>query len=842
MTKTGDESAKLPDASAEHRVARRERLQAATIGVSNALSQHSTPPVEGAVRGSTAHFLPPRTSFSGRFETLDELGRGGMGLVLQALDRELGRVVAIKVMREQGVDDPVLTERFLNEARLTAQLDHPNIVPVHELGVSEGGELFFVMKRVKGRSMRELIDALREGEEGLRWALHRRLADFVQVCNAIAFAHQRGVLHRDLKPDNVMIGDWGEVLVMDWGVARVIEATDEAASAAPLSTGERRIVSSSVGQTLQGSTVGTPGYMSPEQILGDERRLSPKSDVWSLGAILYELLTLQPLFEASSVQHLMLLTVSTPAPSAAAQRTPKRIPEELDQICSRALSSDPEQRYSAQDLGRALQSYLEGSARHEEAQARAADAQRAWEEHSALLEERARLEQRLEALERTTPPWTPLEQKAEVLSVRAGLHETNVRLEEVNERVVSACERALSHDPQHNRAHDLLADVYWSRLQDADLRGDAIAARHYANRVRAHDNGRYVALLDRSGPLSLSTSPTHADVYCRRIERSGLVWSLHPPVYLGRTPLQQVQLAMGSYLLSIEAPGYRATLYPVHIFRGKHWEAADVPLRLYSDEEIGEDWCYVPSGPFVCGGDPQANAASRRSEPRVGAFFISRFPVRCSEYCMFLNALHIVDAEQAWRRVPREVSGQHSASGQYWFRPSASEQYFVPTSDRDGVRWDPESPVSSISWDDANAYAAWKSQVSGIAHRLPRELEWEKAARGVDGRVFPWGDEFDPSLCLMRDSRPVNVSPEPVGSFSYDCSVYGVADLAGGVSDWCVESSYLGDTRRRIARGGSFSSEPRACRVASKLILDASFAYTSVGFRLVRGAPLLSKR
>jgi len=164
---------------------------------------------------------PPRSSRPGRFEMVMELGRGGMGRVVEAYDAELGRNVAVKLMRDPSTVTPTLVERFLNEARVTAQLEHPNIVPVHEIGFTAEGELFFVMKRVIGRSLRALIDRAASSEDARAgWGLHRRLSAFVQVCNAIAYAHQRGVLHRDLKPDNVMIGDFGEVVVMDWGVAR----------------------------------------------------------------------------------------------------------------------------------------------------------------------------------------------------------------------------------------------------------------------------------------------------------------------------------------------------------------------------------------------------------------------------------------------------------------------------------------------------------------------------------------------------------------------------------------------------------------------------------------------
>lgn len=764
----------------------------------------------------------------GRFEQLGELGVGGMGRGVEAFDPELGRNVAIKLIRDPKNTSDALVKRFVSEARLTAQLDHPGIVPVHELGVTADGELFFVMKKVSGRSLAELVEKLAEGDPATlkEWTRHRLLTAFIQICNALSYAHQRGVLHRDLKPENIMVGDFGEVVVMDWGVAQSRK------DAAEQKLGEIMV------------TVGTPGYMSPEQARGELRALTPKSDVWAMGALLYELLTFKPAYEGSTPLQLMVSVVEGAPPDPRERAPERRIPIELAQICMRALDPDPLRRWTARELAQALRAHLEGSERLERAEEQLNAAQLSWKRHAELRTLQKELQLRLETLEETTPPWTPLTEKVELQELKNRQSRLIAELADTFEAVVGACERAIGHVSDLRDAHALLADAYWTRLQEADERRDAIGAMHYGGRVRAHDVGRYGALLDGAGTLTLDTAPQGAEVWCRRVERRDLVWTLGDAELLGVTPMVRRVLPMGSYVITLTMEGRRDVTYPIHLTRGSHWDSCEreddlcraCPIEMLKDESIGTGWRYVPGGPFQCGGDPMAIDSMRRSQPWVDSFLISELPVTCAEYRDFLNALLEWDSDEAWRRVPREVSGPTIALGQYWERPEPGEKFVVPEADRDGARWDELWPITSVSWHDAMAFAAWRTSVTGQRHRLPRELEWEKAARGVDGRAFPWGDLFDATLCRMRDSHPTNKHPDVVGAYPTDVSVYGVRDLGGTTKEWCAEDSYLGDSLRRMTRGGSWLGDKRACRVASRNVLDVSYVYPSVGFRLLREA------
>ena len=248
--------------------------------------------------------MPAAGERSGRLQLLGEIARGGMGAVLKGRDPDLGRDLAVKVLLESHRDKPELIRRFIEEAQIGGQLQHPGIVPIYELGTFADRRPYFAMKLVKGRTLSSMLDERTEPSRDLP----RFLSIFEAVCQTIAYAHARGVIHRDLKPSNIMVGSFGEVQVMDWGLAKVLPqggAADDV-SAGKTRTRDTVIATARSGSdedsdlSKAGSVMGTPSYMAPEQARGEVDRFDERCDVFALGSILCELLTGEPAFTGRS--------------------------------------------------------------------------------------------------------------------------------------------------------------------------------------------------------------------------------------------------------------------------------------------------------------------------------------------------------------------------------------------------------------------------------------------------------------------------------------------------------------------------------------------------------------
>lgn len=293
-----------------------------------------------------------------KYLVIHKLGSGGMGTVYLAQDVDLGRKVAVKVMNEADRTG-ALASRMTREARIVALLEHPSIVPIHDVGMLDDGRVFYAMKLVQGKRLDEFASGASSLSDLLRI--------FQKVCEAVAFANARGVIHRDLKPENIMVGPFGEVLVMDWGVAKVLgdgrvdvaAATDDGIelralddadliATLPLAVGQS-------GDTSGGTVIGTPAYMAPEQAMGKIELLDQRSDGYALGAILYFLLTGRGPFEA------------TRSGQATRERPPRprqinqKIPRAIEAVCLRAMSDRREDRYaSAEEIASDVVRFLDG--------------------------------------------------------------------------------------------------------------------------------------------------------------------------------------------------------------------------------------------------------------------------------------------------------------------------------------------------------------------------------------------------------------------------------------------------------------------------------------------------
>jgi len=305
------------------------------------------------IEGDSATFVP-RSPEHG-YALLGKVGEGSMGRVFVAKDRDLHRKVAFKQISQEYVSDDRLRTRFLNEVQITAQLDHPNIVPVYALEAEADGKLGYAMKLVEGRTLRQWIGERREAWENLPQidavgARAEALDILIKVCDAIGYAHSRGVVHRDLKPDNIMVGAFGEAYVMDWGLARVMGQLEIGGS----------VDSDQPHLTRIGDAVGTPAYMSPEQAQGRNKELDGRSDQYALGLILQEVLTLQQAVTGSGVREVMQ-RASSAYRVRPRHRYGAKVPPSLCAVLDRACSPHLDDRYPTLDhLARDLRAYLRG--------------------------------------------------------------------------------------------------------------------------------------------------------------------------------------------------------------------------------------------------------------------------------------------------------------------------------------------------------------------------------------------------------------------------------------------------------------------------------------------------
>lgn len=338
----------------------------AAAGDANFLQSHflggPSPAAEPAEMGQTQHPATEDQSapIDSRFQILSRHDQGGLGEVMIAHDRQLNREVAVKQIRPKWLGVSEARERFIQEAEVTGRLEHPGVVPVYAMGTWDDGQPFYAMRFIQGSTLREVIAEHREpGSDDDPQAKSMELRDllnrFIDVCNTIEYAHSRQILHRDIKPSNIMIGPYGETLVVDWGLAKLLDASfDDSLTAGFVADNSSESGSS---RTRVGGTVGTPQYMSPEQAAGELESIGIRTDVYLLGATLYQILTGVPPHSERSVSKL-IERVKQGILTRPREIDPA-VPAPLEAVCLKAMSTEPSKRYrSAVDLAREIESWL----------------------------------------------------------------------------------------------------------------------------------------------------------------------------------------------------------------------------------------------------------------------------------------------------------------------------------------------------------------------------------------------------------------------------------------------------------------------------------------------------
>lgn len=800
---------------------------------------------------------PPITM--GRYEQLGLIGEGGMGEVFRVRDPELARPMALKALRASLCTRGAQLTRFREEAQVTAQLRHPGVVAVHEFGRLEDGRVYFTMEEVQGKTLSAIIRALHGASTrkawGLTdggWTLRKVIEAFRRACETMAYSHARGVVHRDLKPSNLMLGDFGEVLVLDWGLAKVTGQVDRSLDASEGVFTERSQSHSSPKLTRAGRVFGTPSYMPPEQARGAWSEVGPTADVYSLGAVLYKLLSGRTPFRGDDAQQVVdKVLAGPPVPVDQARRGPP-IPEGLREICAQAMARKPQDRYAdGAALAAAVEAWLDGSMRRQKALLRVGEAKGLLPRAEALRALAAQLQaSAMAALEpvRGHDPvqakhagWE-LEDQARQAQAQAALVELDAR---------RALHDALHLDPELPEAHLGLARIYRDLMAQAEQDRDWPRSGQWERLLRDHDRGEQASFLEGKGSLRIQTEPPGAEAEVFRYVEKGR--RIHAErVRSGTLTPIHARLPMGEYLVVLRLEGHETVRYPVSIEREGCWDGrapkqgADgvTSVALPVLGALAEGDCYVPAGWFTAGGDPLAPSALPRERLWVDGFVMRQKPVTNQAFCAFLNAL--VDAGQT------ELAQRCAPRFEHFPLLKMVGQHYSCRTDLSMFDASPDKPVVLVDWHAAKAYAAWVAEQSGLPWRLPFELEWEKAARGVDARSFPWGNFLDPTWCNMRESMPERPALARAEDFPADESPYGVQGLAGNAMDWCEDlyreigpkvsaGSVLVAPQEgpgpRSLRGGHFHGVGEISRAAHRYRLDPSYRGIMIGIRLVRPCP-----
>lgn len=807
-----------------------------------------------------------RPTLPARYEDLGLLAEGSFGEVRRVRDTLLQRVIAMKILRVAWEGSAHLRQRFLVEAEITAGLQHPGIVALYDRGHLADGRFWFTMREVRGRTLHEIIEEVHAaaGPEGFRetasgWTFRRLIDTFARVCQAVAYAHRRGVVHRDLKPNNLMTGELGEALVMDWGLGRRVGASE--APGGSSGSDPEPGSDDSPHLTRHGDVLGTPAYMPPEQARGELHLHGFPSDVYALGAVLYHVLAGRPPYLGSSSAEVLARVLAGPPEPVALASEGKPIPAELAAICEKAMAREIGARHAdAEALAGEVVAWLDGAQRREQALAKVAAARAMEPEIGALRVEAAELRAEAQARLEKVRPFDPVERKqpAWALEDRAKRLEIGAVLREAE--WVQTLHGALAVDPDLPEAHAALATHHKDKLLAAERAHDDAGAVRAEAALRAHDRGLYTALLRGEGALTLVTEPPGASVRLYRYEeeRRQLVPRLVEEI--GPTPVRERRLPKGSYLCVIGAEGRAEVRYPVQIERGGHWDGAppgeveSAPIVLPGPGDLGAEDIYVPAGFCWTGSDAATPDGLPRRRVWIDGFVLRRFPVTTAEYIDFLNDLVASGREaEAVAACPKAQLSLAEGGEDLAFRRETSGVFGLAP-DREGLRFRLDWPVVLVDWHAGVAYARWLAARTGKPWRLMDELEREKAARGVDGRVFPWGDQPEPTFACVADTSPEAPSREGVGGHPVDESPYGVRGLAGNTRDWCVnrwrhegplivggrlriEHAAEEDPDFRVIKGGAWSSAVLNGHAAARFGARPGIRRPVVGLRLAMSYP-----
>ena len=771
-------------------------------------------------------------TLGGRYQLHSLIGSGGMGEIYRAHRTHIGDTVAVKVLRADVVSNDKSRQRFFREARAAALLHHPNAVVIHDFGEEEGGIAYIVMELLVGRSLREVLQAEK------RLSPLRAYGILCQAAAALEAGHRAGIVHRDIKPENIILLDTSDdsdhIKILDFGIAKLRETVLDGGS-----TPTPAQVSDQNNLTNAGMVIGTPNYMSPEQCQGEEA--DARSDIYSLGVVMYETLTGAMPFTGKTATSVAIKHVTEAPRSLRAVQPDLHV--EIEAVVLRSLAKMPASRYDNMiEFARAFAQGLQASGVTQtlaqptltglSAHPRANDTNQITpsDRPTAILNTPAteaaplpaNLEANLEDNYRTSISDTPVSGSMPAVvvpaapvnydapTVRPKTHDHTDHLPPLTE-VMSAPRPGLRPE---------LRDDYSTMIPEGP--GAPARPNPFAQKQLTSPSAETRALG--------ATPPPVTQVEVVKSSNTGILVELPATPDTAklkkRRSASQVVLLVG--LIAVLLTG-GVWLWSVVTQDNseKHLQPTPTPVVAQASPTMApaanvlppEGMVLIPGGEIVIGREGGEENERPPHKVAIAPFYLEMTEVTVLQYADFLAANLDHLSPLSWKgRIP--IPGTESL------------------------------PVTDVTWRDASDYAAWKQR------RLPTEEEWEFAARGPEGRVYPWGETWQPGHANAADDAKDKRRLQPVGSFGIGKSRYGVFDLAGNAWEWTDSdyAGYEGTTLKvpegylnlKVIRGGSFSCLPKQITSSYRRGWPATISdwpdegdadYTQTGFRTAQDVP-----
>lgn len=831
-----------------------------TTVYTNALEGDDDPNYIERVKGKLAN---TDTDPLKRYVLVSQLGEGGSGIIYKAHEKSLDRDLAIKVLKDKFRRNPLAVRRFLREAKTSAQLEHPNIVPVHELGYSEDYGCYFSMQKITGESLQTILKLLQQGNKRLQKKYNniKLLEIFTKVCQAVAYAHSKKVIHRDLKPENIIVGKFGQVLIIDWGLAKKIEKDPiKDTGKCDLSIDE----SGDVSKTVHGTINGTPTNMSPEQACGMQDGIGFKSDIYSLGTILYEILCYHAPFEDTKLHTVLSKVVSGNFVPPSKKNKSLTISKELEAITIKAMETNPFERYdTVQDLIHDVRNAIGNMP---------VSAYKAPLHHTLF-----RLAQRHRVITATAVSiFIGIIFSLFFVRVKSSVR-IKTNLETAETIVASAISNMEKAKKLYNKlsfeADEILINKYQRELKDAEV---VMTSQITASLGLYESAGRRMLkpgfALNKARPIltklidySIETQQPELLDYSVRLSEGWSGEKLYPKIIPDKHDYEMIENYLkgnGVLTLNVTPPPIKTDIYPIiespngefsisdyptlslmgnddtavipkgkyvayiqtdHIdriiysFKVEHIEAKEI--RFNCPEMIPEGMVFIPGGLAWIGGPYSSH--HKLTNQKIPSFFIKKTEVTFGEYYEFWKTL---DSLEKNRYCP-------------YIQLNENIKSYVPAWDKKGNYssfCSPELPVVGVTHEAADEFCEWLSLKKKKKFRLPTNHEWEKAARGGDCRNFVWGNDFSPQNTLSRSNKSAKAKYKywaKCGLFPKDKSIYGVLDMAGNIREWTSTKFSTEDSFYLIKGSSAFTPDNFLyCEAESY----TSFIPSDVGFRYIQ--------